>query len=435
MIVVLLVVDSLRADAPGFAGGAAETPLLDKLAEQGTNFKEMYASGAWTVPSVMSMLTGSLGHKVGVCRWRHPFPAGRPTLMTAFDAAGFEVSCFHPYPRWGLLTVAGKGKVGNSQDPAAVRKALSGRKGQDRFVLIHHWWTHLPYINSELSRPKWYAACDFAIKSLNHHPERLAKKTEELYLSSLAHFSREILAGYLDAATAGGEDVLLALTGDHGETWGKSLPEGRKIEHVFDLHGRWITDETIRVPLLFYGKGADGAVPAGRSLAGMASGVDIAPTLAELAGVPWPGPIPVSDGPEVVDRGKPDLDLVGVSLASCVTKGRPVSRKEALTVSSHNTHVPDTYPDNGRLMWRTFALRKPEAWYVWDGVEQERTVRLMKDQPVPSEKNSEKIFQRLEACRQSAVDSAPIVEDKYLDELRDSDLSIKKQLRGLGYLD
>ena len=435
MIVLLVVVDSLRADAPGFAGGA-KTPFLDRLAADGTRFRRAYASGAWTIPSLLSMLTGVLGHRLGVCRWRHPFPARRPTLLTAFAAAGFEVACLHPYPRWGLLTVAGKGTVGDSQDPDAVIRALSGRRGQDRFVLLHHWWTHLPYLNVRLPRAKWQAACDFALTSLNRHPERIAPTLEASYRKSLSTFSEEILPRYLDAAASGGEDVLLVLTGDHGETWGRSLPPGARVRHVFDLHGRWISDETVAIPLIVHGTVANGAVPAGGIVEGFARGADLAPTLAELAGVPWPGPVPDRAGPGVIDRdGDGDRDVIGRSLASCVTLGAPSPHEDAPTVSSHNAHVPDCYPADGKRMWRTMALRTADAWYVWDGVAGTRAVAPVDGAATPDAGTVDAIFARLESRRQEAVDSAPIVEDARLDALRGEDAEVRKRLRGLNYLD
>lgn len=437
MIVLLIVADSLKAGAPGFAGGEAKTPVLDQLAKNGAWFDQMFASGAWTIPAMMSILTGALGHKIGVCRWRHPFPAKRPTLFTAFAAAGFETACFHPYPRWGYLTVAGRGPVGNSQDVEAVTKVLKGRKGQDRFVMVHHWWTHLPYINQELPQDKWHVACDFSIDSLSKYPDKIAPKLEDSYLKSVSFFSENILPKYLDAASTGGEDVLVAVTGDHGETWGRSLPKGRNVEQVYDLHGRWITDETIRVPFVVHGKTAAGAVPARPKLGGLVGGIDVGPTLAELAGVPWPGPIPDAAGPDVVDRAETDLDIVGRSLAKNIIEGATSTATEVPTISSHNTFEPKNYPANGKKMWRTMACRNEKGWFVWDGVEKQRTIIPTDPNEKIDDEKADEIFNRLEDQRLQAVDSAPLVPDEDVPGLRTGDEqdAIKKKLSTLGYLD
>jgi arylsulfatase A-like enzyme len=68
MKVVLIVADSMRGDAPGFAGGPTETPLMDRLAGEGTRFDSAFASGAWTIPSLMSMLTGAYPHRISIAR-------------------------------------------------------------------------------------------------------------------------------------------------------------------------------------------------------------------------------------------------------------------------------------------------------------------------------------------------------------------------------
>ncbi|HPM76928.1 MAG TPA: sulfatase-like hydrolase/transferase [bacterium] len=435
MIVILLVADSCKASAPGFAGGPAVTPFLDSLAVEGTWFEKFFAAGAWTIPSVMSMLTGTLGHRLGVCRWRHPFPAHRPTLLTAFAAAGFEVRSFHPYPRWGFLTIPGKGAVGNSQDMDAVCAALRGRKGQDRFVFVLHWWTHLPYLCHEVPQDKWHVACDFSLESLNRYPERIAPKLENSYLQAVAHFSEEVLPRYLDAAGAHGEEVLLAVTGDHGETWGRSLPAGRKVENVYDLHGRWIADETIQVPLVLHGKTATATIPAGQCLGGLASGLDVGPTLAALADIPWPGPEPDFPPPGLVERNEKDLNIIGASLKEHVLTGLDAPRDEVLTISSHNAHQPKTYPADGKEMWRTMALRDAKAWYIWDGVAQEKAVNSVDEAAVLSEEETAAVFARLEEMRQQAVDSAAPVEGEDIDDLRSDAEQVKKQLRSLGYLD
>jgi len=372
VIVVLIVADSVRADAPAFAGGPARTDRLDRLAAEGTVFDDAYASAAWTVPSLISLTTGTFAHRVGVSRWRHPFPRRRPTVMTAFAAAGFEVRSVVHNPRFCLANTGFRGVVGDSEVQGDVETALRAPAGTDRFVLIHHWWTHLPYVNQKLGRKAWKRACDLEIEALGHDPEDAVPRLRGDYHDALSWMDSELLGRWLDAAQSGGQDVLLGFTADHGETWGDSLPDDHAVEHMYDLHGRWMTDETTRVPLVLWGKGKDGAVPAGRRVGGFARGVDVAPTLCDLAGVPWPGPIPDLEGPTLVDRGIDadggGLDLDGVSLAGAMRSGLRTPVREALTVTSHNAIVPARYPNSGRRMWSRFALRTDRGRYTWDGL-------------------------------------------------------------------
>jgi arylsulfatase A-like enzyme len=56
--IFLIVIDALRQDFLGCYGNKDRiTPNLDKLAEEGILFKNCYAQGSWTKPSVASLLT------------------------------------------------------------------------------------------------------------------------------------------------------------------------------------------------------------------------------------------------------------------------------------------------------------------------------------------------------------------------------------------
>jgi hypothetical protein len=442
MKVVFVIADSLRADAPGYAGGAAETPFLDSLAASGAWFKEAFASGAWTIPSILSMLTGALPHKIGVARWRHPFPRRRPTLLTAFADAGFEVRTFHPYPEWGFIDTPGAGIVGNSQEPQAVIDALRGG-ARDSLFLIHHWWTHVPYLDRHLTLEQWHAATNFTLESLNRHPARIAASVERSYRRSVGYFSESLLPRYMEAAAAGGGDVLLVVTGDHGETWGRSLPEGRRIENVYDLHGRWITDETIRIPLLVSGRGARGAIPVCAAIPGIARGADVGATIAEVAGVPWPGGAPSLGGREVYETGigtaGKGLDLVGTSLAAALQDGGSAPHEEIVTVTSQNAYVPRTYPDTGKATWRTFGLRDRRGWFVWDGVDGTREIAPSGAGEIVPGVEQDAVWKRLEALWNDAEDPGTLIPDEDLARLRgvapEERAQAEERLRTLGYLD
>jgi len=304
--------------------------------------------------------------------------------MSAFAAAGFEVHSLVHNPRFCLAGTEARGEVGDSEDPEAVLRALRAPPGADRFVFIHHWWTHLPYLNEKIPRGRWRALCDEAIAEMAAQPDSAPARMRERYHDALTWFDSELMARYLDAARSGGDDVLFAFTADHGETWGDSLPKGAKMEHIYDLHGRWMTDETTRVPLLLWGTGAHGPVPSGSSLGGLVRGVDVAPTLAGLAGVPWPGEEAsggdVADcGPLQMERGDQDFLFDGLSQADCVMESRPTALEEAITVTSHNALVAGRYPLSGKKMWSRYALRTLDRRYVWDGLYRLREVTELGD--------------------------------------------------------
>src|SRR5687768_18461594 len=63
--VLLITIDTLRADALGVYGGRAATPNLDRLANEGIRFTFAHAHAVMTLPSHASILTG-----------RYPFEHG-----------------------------------------------------------------------------------------------------------------------------------------------------------------------------------------------------------------------------------------------------------------------------------------------------------------------------------------------------------------------
>jgi hypothetical protein len=376
VIVVLIVADSVRSDAPGYAGGPSDTPNLDRLAREGAVASEAFASAGWTVPSMVALTTGTFPHRVGVARWRHPFPRRRPTLMSAFAAAGFDVQTLVHNPRFCLANMGFRGVGGDSEAPDQVIEALKAPPGTDRFVLVQHWWTHLPYRNEYIPKSNWRALCDEAIGEMGGRPEQSVPRLKGEYHDALSWFDRELLPRYMDAAASSGQDVLFCFTADHGENWGDSVPAGHKVEHMYDLHGRWLTDETTRVPLLFWGHGLQS-----QALQGFFRGVDLAPTLCALSGVPWPGKLPTDDHPTVVERGIGEegegLILDGLDLSHAVNTGEPTGVVDALTVTSHNAVKPPRYPKAGRRMWCRYGLRTAETRYQWDGLYGQREVLPM----------------------------------------------------------
>jgi len=89
--VVLVTVDSLRADAVGAYDAQRHTPVMDGIAQRGTVFERAFANGNWTPFSFPSMLSSrpvfSDADEVGVTE--------SPTLAEALSDAGFATGGFN----------------------------------------------------------------------------------------------------------------------------------------------------------------------------------------------------------------------------------------------------------------------------------------------------------------------------------------------------
>ena len=64
--VLLITIDTLRADALGAYGGPAATPALDRLAREGVRFDFAHAHAVLTLPSHASILSGAYPFQHGI---------------------------------------------------------------------------------------------------------------------------------------------------------------------------------------------------------------------------------------------------------------------------------------------------------------------------------------------------------------------------------
>ncbi|MDQ2980415.1 MAG: sulfatase-like hydrolase/transferase, partial [Acidobacteriota bacterium] len=86
--ILLITIDTLRADATGFSGNThVETPTLDRLAREGRVFSNAHAHNVVTLPSHANILTGLYPYQHGV-RENSGFrlAAGIPTVATLLKA-------------------------------------------------------------------------------------------------------------------------------------------------------------------------------------------------------------------------------------------------------------------------------------------------------------------------------------------------------------
>jgi len=269
---LLITIDTLRADAPGFGGRRpSPTPLLDRLAAGGRVFTEAHAHNVVTLPSHTNILTGLYPFQHGV-RDNEGFrvPAGVPTLATVLHAAGYATGAFvgaYPLDSWfglnrGFDVYDDHYPKGSHPDQflfaerkgdKVVAPALAWwrqQRGRRRFMWVHLFDPHAPYEPAEPYASRFPA-----------NP----------YLGEVAA-ADAYLAPLLEPFLAGAETpTLIVVTGDHGESLG---------EHGEETHGLYAYEATLHVPLLVWGPG----VRPGRD-GRPARHVDIFPTLLEAAGL------------------------------------------------------------------------------------------------------------------------------------------------------
>src|SRR5436309_2442226 len=105
--VLLITIDTLRADALGSYGGRAATPALDRLAAEGVRFDFAHAHAVVTLPSHASILTGEYPYRHGLRdNSGYRLPPDARTTATLLKHAGYAtaafVAAFPLHGRFGL---------------------------------------------------------------------------------------------------------------------------------------------------------------------------------------------------------------------------------------------------------------------------------------------------------------------------------------------
>lgn len=300
--VLLIVVDTLRYDRLSSYGyHRATSPEIDALlAERGVLLEDAYAQAPWTLPSIVSLLTGRyptelLADEAAAFR----IPETVPVLAEHLRDLGYSTAAFYANPALHAGTGFDRGFDTFFAPPADFgwfrrhaddlnRRMLPWVKalGDGPFFLYAHYLDpHDPYDNPDLVDGKSPFFPDYAgtISGNEVHriyggfkelpdPENDVAHLSALYDSEVAYVDRHV--GELLRTV--GEDrlanTLVVLTSDHGE---------ELYEHGGWKHGQSLYEEQIHVPLIFRW---DGRLPAGKRLKGTVELLDVVPTVLAAAG-------------------------------------------------------------------------------------------------------------------------------------------------------
>jgi arylsulfatase A-like enzyme len=336
--VLVYLCDTLRADHLRLHGYAKETsPEIDAFAQDATTFADCRTVTSWTKPSVASLLT-SLYPTVHACvEQREVLCPEAETMAEVFKAAGWRTAAFvdNPFisPEFGFGqgfdaflcvrpsvvvngTLLGKalfmtrvmslvGKpfgVGDhvERGAATLHEELLARfctTKDDRpwFAYVQAMEPHLPYEpargdaetmglprDAAFERPPNYGG----ILPFEEGPRPgpgLVEKLVAQYDGEIRGFSREF-GRLLDELKRRGvlENTVVVFVSDHGEEF---------YEHKGWTHGHSLYKELTWVPLVVRLPESMGVAPKiarGRKVGGVATLMDVFPTLVDVCGVRYP---------------------------------------------------------------------------------------------------------------------------------------------------
>jgi choline-sulfatase len=339
--VLLVTIDTLRADHVGCYGDPrAETPVLDGLARRGTRFATAVAHVPLTTPSHASILTGLTPPRHGIHdNGGFALPAGLPTLASVLREAGYRTAAFvSGFPldrRFGLDRgfEVYDDRLPYGDDPR--RAAYVERRADATTDAALRWLQGL----ERTDRP-WLAWVHYFDPHAPYEPpaEYRARFADRPYDGEVAFVDAQLgrLLRWLDAAHLG-DRTLVLVTSDHGESLG---------EHGEDTHGVFVYDATLRVPWLMAGPG----VGAGLVADTVARGIDVTPTLLDLAGRPVPSSMEgrslrtatraaLADAPAYVESRFTELQLGWAPLA-----GMRTARWKLIDAPQPELYALDTDP-------------------------------------------------------------------------------------------
>jgi len=305
--VVLISIDTLRADALGAYGGVP-TQTLDRLAREGVLFEAAFAPTPATAPSHATLFTGQDPLRHGLLRNGEPLPDSATTLAEAFRSAGYHTAAFvssyvldarfgwsqgfehydaelpaesatlkaPPYPGafWAGQHFAGFDRRATATTKAA-RTWLESAP-EPFFLFVHYFDPHAPYVPPEPYVER-IAGRRFPLEGravAGMAPQQLEQLIRRYHGEVL--YTDDSLGALLDGITErrSRRSTLTVVVADHGEGLG---------QHGWLEHALYLYDEQIHVPLILHWPGH---LPAGRRVRTQVGLVDVAPTLAELVGLP-----------------------------------------------------------------------------------------------------------------------------------------------------
>jgi arylsulfatase A-like enzyme/Tfp pilus assembly protein PilF len=244
--ILLVTLDTTRADAIGPEAQAIETPSFNALAARGRRFRQAYATVPETLPSHSSIMTGLYPAGHGIHENARFLESRHPVLAERLKSAGYRtaafISSFVLSRRFGLQRGfdvfddepqrgASERSATDTTDRALA--SLSAANPRPLFMWVHYFDPHAPYTPPEPFRTR-YAA--------------------RPYLGEVAAMDQQLgrLVQAFESSAPG--PIAIVVAADHGEGLG---------DHGETLHGNLLYQSTMHVPLVVVGPGVPrGAIDA-----------------------------------------------------------------------------------------------------------------------------------------------------------------------------
>ncbi|MDD5337726.1 MAG: alkaline phosphatase family protein, partial [Candidatus ainarchaeum sp.] len=253
--VLFITLDCTRADYISVYNNAslANTSSIDALASESTVFENAFTAFTFTCPSHTVMMTG---------RYFGDGTRKSSSLPASLEAAGYRTGA-----SIGFGVLKGKTCQVSSMFPDYDTSALSAKSGQRGGISANYTINWI----SEHKDEKFF----FWLHLFDAHPPGLGvSRNDSINYAKGVEYVDEQVGRVIEALKSNGLEnkTIVVVVADHGM--------GDNFRSIAD--NRELYDEALHVPLIIHVPG----VQAGEAET-LASTVDLAPTLAELLGIPY----------------------------------------------------------------------------------------------------------------------------------------------------
>lgn len=237
--ILLVTLDTTRADSLGFESDEIDTPALEALAAEGIRFDQALTPAPMTLPAHTSILTGLYPSEHGIHENSRFLDDEKVLLAEKLQEAGYATAAFvSGYPlkrRFGLARGfdhydddLGQGHAERLAGPTTDRALsfLQSHPDGPLFLWVHYFDPHEPYAPPEPFRSRYPSSP---------------------YLGEIAAMDHELnrLFGAFEVRNRENPTRIIVV-GDHGEALG---------DHGEVLHGNLLYQGVMRVPMILAGTG------------------------------------------------------------------------------------------------------------------------------------------------------------------------------------
>lgn len=277
--IILISVDTLRGDHLSSHGYFRDTsPNLSVLINDSAYYTNAYANGCWTIPSHMSLLTGTLPSRHGVNNYWETNPEEKypqlndkiKTMAEVLKANHINTIKFVLLPR--ELGFDKGFDRNNHYDPFFTGQVLNNvlqeienHKEKDFFLFIHTWMVHAPYSGCKflekrkITGEKWHYINNF--RKLSPAKDNLAADFQE-YLQKNRLYNRDDCVALYDSGIYYVDryigkiinktrqlgiykEMMFIVVSDHGEHFDEHYPN-----NFYSFHGKDFFEEFIKIPII-----------------------------------------------------------------------------------------------------------------------------------------------------------------------------------------